>query len=144
MNLARENQTGQCSLALGAFMNNDLLSIIDLSQKLGPALFVVLDLLQDSPQRRIGQCTAFPRAHRNMPVRPFLFRRSALFNTPIARIAKGKCFFPMQQLIRYRDIGRIRRRGHQGVRQTRLSIHPDVGFQPEEKWLGLSEQVFPD
>jgi hypothetical protein len=26
-----------CSLALGAFMNNDLLSIIDLSQKLGPA-----------------------------------------------------------------------------------------------------------
>jgi hypothetical protein len=27
-----------CSLALGAFMNNDPLSIIDLSQKLGPAL----------------------------------------------------------------------------------------------------------
>jgi len=66
-----------------------------------------------------------------MPVRPFLFRRSALFNTPIARIAKGKCFFPVQQLIRYRDIGRIRRRGHQGVRQTRLSIHSDVGFHPE-------------
>ena len=54
----------------------------------GPnARFVVLDLLQDSPQRRIGQCTAFPRAHRNMPVRPFLFRRSALFNTPITGIA---------------------------------------------------------
>ena len=56
---------------------------------LGPnTRFVVLNLLQDSAQPRIGQCAAFARAHRNMPVRPFLLSPMALFNTPIACIAK--------------------------------------------------------
>ena len=51
---------------------------------LGPnTRFVVLNLLQDSAQPRIGQCAAFARAHRNMPVRPFLLSPMALFNTPI-------------------------------------------------------------
>jgi hypothetical protein len=99
---------------------------------LGPnARFVVLNLLQDSAKPRIGQCAAFARAHRNMPVRPFLLSPMAPFNTPIARIAKGILFLTVQQLIRYRDIGRVGRRSHQSVRKTRLSIHPDAGLHPK-------------
>jgi hypothetical protein len=54
---------------------------------LGPnTRFVVLNLLHDSAQPRIGQRAAFARAHRNMPVRPFLLSPMAFFNTPITRV----------------------------------------------------------
>ena len=47
---------------------DDVKRMLDLSPN---TRFVILDLLQDSAQPRIGQCTAFARAHRNMPVTPF-------------------------------------------------------------------------
>jgi hypothetical protein len=107
---------------------DDVERMLDLSPN---ARFVILDFLQDSAQPLIGQCAAFIRAHRNMPVRPFLLSPMALFNTPITRIAKGISFFTVQQLIRYRDIGGVGRRRHQSVRKTRLSIHPDVRLHPK-------------
>ncbi len=43
--------------------------------------FVILNPLQDSIQRRIGQCTTFSRVHCNMTLRPLLLSPMALFNT---------------------------------------------------------------
>ena len=94
--------------------------------------------LQCAPGRVLLRLT-LPRAYGHMPIHASGVGSFA--GALVARISKDNLFFTVQQRMPLRDIVDVSRRSDDGVHQTGLRVHPNMGFHTEVPLIALLNLV---
>lgn len=96
-------------------------------------------LLHECPPRCVLLLVAFARAHCNMPI--YACGSRALDSSLIAGIRKNDRLFAVQQSVSLGHIIDVGCGTDEGVYQTGISIHPDMGFHSEVPLVALLDLV---
>jgi hypothetical protein len=107
---------------------------------LGPhAGFELFGLFVQRAPGRVLLRAALARAHRHMPIHASGVGSFA--GALVARISKDNLFFTVQQRMPLGDIIDVSRRSDNGVHQTGLRVHPNMGFHAEVPLVALLNLV---